>query len=158
MLRALTPVLILPFLLACSEDPAASSPKTAETTLRTGTSFGMCVGYCWDELLVADRAVTYTRRGWRTDEPVPDLVYTTTLSASEWEALRSLADPRLLDEVPEIVGCPDCADGGAEWVGIAGGKSQDEVTFEFGDELSALGDLLPRLRDLRLRIRQEAGF
>lgn len=159
MFRRLAPVLVLPFLFACTEDPATLPGKTAEFTLQTGTSFGMCVGYCWEELVVADGAVTYTRRAWRTDgDPIPDLTYTTTLPDAEWEALRSLAGPRLLEDVPEVVGCPDCADGGAEWVAIADGKSTDEVQFEYGQDLSALGDLLPRLRDLRVRIRQESGI
>ena len=31
----------------------------------------------------------------------------------------------------EIIGCPDCADGGAEWIEITSGETSHKVTFEY---------------------------
>ena len=156
-MRRFALVLLLPLLFACDEDATQASAKSADTVVRAGTSFGFCLGYCTDELVIADGAVTYTRRDGR-DPAHPDLVYTARLDATEWEALRLAADPALLDDTPEVVGCPDCADGGSEWVRLAQRGSADAVTFEYGDDLEALGELLPQLRELRQRFREESGF
>jgi hypothetical protein len=52
--------------------------------------------------------------------------------------------------LPKTIGCPDCADGGAEWIEIisgSGGKSQ-KVTFEYMNEPAKLKDLASGLRTI----------
>lgn len=156
-MRRFALVLLLPLFFACDEDASQSSGKGADTVVRAGTSFGFCLGYCSDELVIADGAVTYTRRDGRDPEN-PDLVYTARLDPTEWESLRLAVDPTLLDDTPDVVGCPDCADGGSEWVRLSRSGNAEEVTFEYGDDLEVLGDLLPQLRQLRQRFREESGF
>lgn len=132
--------------------PAEIRPRPggteAELIIRTGTSFGMCDGYCLRELTLADGAVTFIEKTW--DGSRPDLIHDSQLSQEEWQRLQTLAKPELLGQIP-ILGCPDCADGGAEWVEITSDAGQNKVTFEFGADIDGLRDLLPILRELRER-------
>lgn len=52
-------------------------------------------------------------------------------------------------ELDSIYGCPDCADGGAEWIEIQDDQQIKKVTFEYGDTLAPIENLMLELRDLR---------
>jgi len=47
-------------------------------------------------------------------------------------------------------GCPDCADGGAEWVEISFDTLKHRVTFEFLNEPEELTPIVSALRELML--------
>ena len=51
--------------------------------------------------------------------------------------------------MPETIGCPDCADGGAEWIEIklANGEKH-KVTFEYMNAPSAFKNYISGLRGL----------
>jgi hypothetical protein len=51
-------------------------------------------------------------------------------------------------DLPTTIGCPDCADGGAEWIEIElvdGGKHK--VTFEYRHEPEKVKDYIIKLRE-----------
>ena len=47
----------------------------------------------------------------------------------------------------ERIGCPDCADGGSEWIEIGTKNKIYKVTFEYGDSLKGLDELLKLVRE-----------
>ena len=47
------------------------------------------------------------------------------------------------------IDCPDCADGGAEWIQIQTTDTLKKVLFEYGDSLVAIQPLLDKMRSLR---------
>ena len=53
---------------------------------------------------------------------------------------------RLLDD---RIGCPDCADGGAEWIQVNWSGQNKRVTFENGQLIKGFEGLVVKLRDLR---------
>lgn len=55
-----------------------------------------------------------------------------------------LADFAHLDD---RIGCPDCADGGLEWIRIATPESDKEVVYEFGKEPDAVKPFIGILRN-----------
>ena len=51
-------------------------------------------------------------------------------------------------EMQETIGCPDCADGGAEWLELGFEDLVKRVTFEYGNEPGEFENIIPALREL----------
>jgi len=135
-------------LAACS-GPTDSDPNVLE--LSSGTSFGMCAGYCVTELVVEDSVVRLTERGWPSFNLQPR-VRTLDLSPAEAERIRRLIDVGDFASLEGTHGCPDCADGGAEWIQIRTEEGQTvRVTFEYGDVLEPIAELQAAIRTQRQR-------
>jgi hypothetical protein len=73
------------------------------------------------------------------------------ITLAEWTELRLLADPADLSRVEGTHGCPDCADGGAEWIALRIGSRTIESRFDYGRDFAEIEQLQARLRELRLR-------
>ena len=133
--------------VACA-DPVAEREDAAVLSLRSGTSFGMCAGYCLTELIVEDATARFVETAWPTTS-LPSKTRTRTLSQEEQNQLRSLIDLAELEQLEGVHGCPDCADGGAEWIELRTGDDTIRVTFEFGRDLAPIEDLQSAIRALR---------
>ncbi|MBA2669036.1 MAG: hypothetical protein H0U67_01530 [Gemmatimonadetes bacterium] len=144
MTRLICGAVLLVSLMGCGRlgivDPGG------DVLLRSGTSFGMCSGYCIFELVVRDGSATYTRTS-RTPSQYPRMTQTVSLSEAEFESLRTAASSPSFRELQSVYGCPDCADGGAEWLAIDGWV----VTLEYGADLEPIRPLLHEVRALRAR-------
>ena len=143
-------------LAACAGAPA--SPATTPTNVRqivSTTSFGMCVGYCTTRLEISQGQAVLIRqaRGGRgAPDSAPDQCFTTTLSPSEWQEIARLAANADLSSLPPVIGCPDCADGGAESLSIVGADGQRSISFDHGADIAQAQALLDRVRALRARL------
>src|SRR5688572_14323025 len=116
--RPLVPILAAA-LLACEPSPAVPDTVLAEVESATarvesGTSFGMCAGYCTTRLVVDGARVTLQEIAWRSE--LPDRSRTLELTTAERARFYAALDPAALRSVVGVHGCPDCADGGAEWI------------------------------------------
>ena len=120
------------------------------STIRTTTSFGFCLGYCRTILEVTAEGMVFIEEPTRQAD-LPRVVRTAPISAEEWRGLVEAVDRAALEALPPTVGCPDCADGGAESVEVIATDWRDQVTFEFDASLPQLQPLLSRLRPLRER-------
>ena len=117
--------------------------------LRSGTSFGMCAGYCRTVLEVDSLVLTLTEVAQVM--PLPTRTRTLPLSLADWRRVRSIVDAAALKRLEGVHGCPDCADGGAEWIEIELAGALVRVTFEYGATLDGIGALQAELRALRAR-------
>jgi hypothetical protein len=133
--------------LACASSPAGADDVAV---IRATTSFGFCLGYCKTTLEITPDGLTYVEEATRSGE-LPPVRRTAAVSASEWEALVAALDRSKIEALPETVGCPDCADGGAESIEVIGAGWRKSVTFEFGATIPELQPLLERVRVLRGR-------
>lgn len=138
---------------ACAPDQSPVSPS-GEMLIAYGTSFGECRGYCNDALTIEKGAVLFTKSA---NDEQPDLTASATLSAAEQAAILSAVRWQEFVKLPEIIGCPDCADGGAEWIEISYPSARKRVTFEFGAELAGYMELLSKLREIRARMIDQIG-
>lgn len=140
-------------LTSCANAPASSSDVTRVVST---TSFGMCVGYCTTRLEISEGEAVLIRqaRGGRgAPQGLPDQRFSTPLTPAEWQELQRLAANADMDALPDdVVGCPDCADGGAEGLTIEGAGGPESVSFEFGATLASAQPLLDRVRALRARL------
>ena len=120
------------------DSPAASLP-----TVEWGSSFGMCVGFCASSLVVTpDGTATLTEAATRSPDVAPR-IRARMLTAAEQARLVAAAEASTV--VTDTLGCPDCADGGAEYVGRDGAR----VTFEYGGDAGAAAPLAEALRGIR---------
>jgi hypothetical protein len=126
-------LLFISVLYSCSSTKNISSV----TYIKHGSSFGMCRGYCFKEsTYTPQEKIMFSKAYGRTDPAeFPDKSDTLILVVDSFF---------LLDKT---IGCPDCADRGAEWVEIMSNNKVHKVVFDFGKEPSGMNDLLKLLRE-----------
>jgi hypothetical protein len=117
------------------------------TIISYGSSFGMCVGYCTNELTISDLKITYSKI---QRSPKPDTKECTKpITVDEVEAIKNLLNSEKIAALPEVIGCPDCADGGAEWVAINADGKNYKITFEYGKPPKELEAAVAKLKLLK---------
>ena len=134
--------------LLCATACANPSRPSEIVRVRATTSFGFCVGYCRTTLEISSSEVVFVKEGWRGEPP---LRQTATLTPSEWNDLVRAVDRARLEALPNVIGCPDCADGGAESVDVLAANWSKAVTFDHGADLPSIRPLLDRVRAIRQR-------
>ena len=115
-----------------------------------GVSFGMCAGYCESVLAIDGTVVTLTESS-RQSRNFPQRIRTLYLTADEAARIRQLADAEALSDVAGTHGCPDCADGGAEWIARRVDSTTIRTTYEYRLTLEPIAELQETLRALRQR-------
>src|SRR5690606_22165018 len=113
--------------------------------IRWGTSFGLCRGYCYTEHIYHTDSVMTIRKGW-DKENYPEQITSETLDVTRWNTLCQAIALDSFFQLPERIGCPDCADGGSEWIELRSGNKKHKVTFEFGSHPDGTHRLLEELR------------
>ena len=124
----------------------------SEYVVNYGTSFGRCLGPCRKEMNVVKNEVIFTvfyteGRGAIGGTPK---IYNEALDAILGKSLVKSIDYEAFKNLNEVIGCPDCADGGAEWVEIIKGDWKHKVTFEFGKTPKEIESLVIILREKKV--------
>ena len=113
--------------------------------LSYGTSFGECLGYCVREIVVSG-GITFTKSGWLVNEALPDSSCNIVFVMDPLPGYLEDIDINAFLAMDEIIGCPDCADGGAEWLELGFEGQTKRVTFEYMNEPEELEEVIPELR------------
>jgi len=116
--------------------------------INSGTSYGECWGYCVFELQLDNSNALFTASGWGWYE-FPDLLLEDNLSQEMWQQIIELIDFEYFQSLDNVYGCPDCSDGGAEFIEIIYDGAAKQVTFEAYTEIDGIQELTILLRDLR---------
>lgn len=119
-----------------------------------GLSYGMCLGYCEHRLSVTAERMQLVHQS-RDAENYPEQVIEKITPPEIWQRLNALANFETLQALPDRLGCPDCADGGAAWVELQQNEASKRVTFEPQDGLPPQAELLVELRALYETLDQE---
>lgn len=144
--------LILSLLTCCSKNETSSGL----VQVKYGTSFGECMGYCKRDLTLKSDSILYKRSGWV--ETVVPVTITDILEENSWDLIKEKLDIASFSALPATIGCPDCADGGAEWIEIelsTGGKHK--VTFEYHNEPNAVKNYINDLREMMNSFENRSG-
>lgn len=131
--------------------PLPVSEKTI-TRIARGTSFGQCSGYCITGMVITGDSVVYREIGIPDPEArqiIPERNVTFKLEENEWEELVALVDLDAWESLPETIGCPDCADEGAEVVEVDYDSTRKSARFSYGQDPPGLERLLERLREIQ---------
>jgi hypothetical protein len=115
-------------------------PDASGTRLvAAGWSYGMCAGYCRADLIVIGQRLYMQGSDNRPDEPIfVNLGTLTDVGAVQLSAALASVDPASLKD---IYGCPDCADGGAAYVGLIAAGQGSRHDMPFGDPPVELAEL-----------------
>lgn len=112
-----------------------------------GTSFGMCTGYCVNNLSINNLKVAFSRS---KHGQAPDTkTCTNTITQVELDELKALLKESKMTTLPHVIGCPDCADGGAEWLAVKADGKAYKVTFEYGKAPAELAAVVAKLKALK---------
>ncbi len=120
--------------------------KTNQSVIQInyGTSFGECVGYCKHDMSVKSDQITYTCSGWNNE--VSTFSHYENINSELWDSLRTDFNLNKFFDLPTTIGCPDCADGGAEWVEIKLSNGQShKVVFEYNNSPETVSKLINKL-------------
>lgn len=139
-------------LVACDEATTSASPGINRVV--STTSFGMCVGYCKTTLEIAPGQAVLTREAWGrgAGANLPTQRFTATLSPAEWKDIAQSAAEAKIGGLPDVIGCPDCADGGAETLTIVNAGGEKTIKFDHGADIKEAQALLARVRALRTKL------
>jgi len=142
---------LLLFLIGCGEPDDQSAPLilSADVRLEIGTSFGFCVGYCRKELIISEDGIVFRKISQGLGVNVSDQQYTLAYSPNDFKSLIAKLDVKRFNELPHTLGCPDCADGGAEWIRIVENGNVKELVMEYGQSVAGLDNFLASVRTLR---------
>ncbi len=124
-------------------------------TIKSGQSFGFCVGKCYSEMSIKGKVVSLTVKetvNKGNSNIVKEDTFTDELTDAQINELIQLLNLSKFNSNPETLGCPDCADGGAEWLTIDQTGSSKKVTFEYGKDIPGQEKLVLFLRKERLAL------
>lgn len=151
-MRSILTITSIALLAACSSTGSTPRPTTPTDPsgivgIETGTFYGECVDYCWTELTLRPDTATLVNSSWE-DRP-PTQTESRAMAPDEWSKLVATIDKAAFLALPEVIGCPDCTDGGGEWIEIDFGSTKKKVTFEANAEIPELAGLTAALRPVR---------
>jgi hypothetical protein len=128
------------------ENQANTSNPNNIYKIQYGTSFGMCVGYCKQSLDITSSTTELTKSGW--SKSVKTISCNEKTDSAIWNSLVKDINVSSFNKLQETFGCPDCADGGAEWVQIVTGTTTHKITFEYHNEPQEVKQYIDKLRSL----------
>ncbi|WP_341225190.1 hypothetical protein [uncultured Arcticibacterium sp.] len=128
------------------------SPKLeSDLVIISGQSFGECQGECtqYFELNAQNDSVSFVSQPYYVDNAHEKKIFKGTLEETSWQEILSELNTKTFRNLNEVYGCPDCADGGAEWIEITDSSGVHKVTFEYGQEVKGIENLIILLRNQR---------
>lgn len=149
-----TMILSTIFLTNCAKDNDAPNAEVSmnDYVVNYGTSFGMCVGPCRKEMEFSNNELIFTvyyTEGRGAIGGVPQ-IYKEPLTNTLVSNITQNINFDTFKKLDEVIGCPDCADGGKEWVEIIKGDVKHKVTFENGNSPKEIENLVKILREKRV--------
>ncbi len=113
------------------------------TKIEFGTSFGSCIGYCEKTVSFTSEEISKVLKATRSKE-LPEKKCKKTWN--DFSKLTSKVDLNSFQSLQETIGCPDCADGGAEWIEIFTSEGSKRVMYEYGKEPKEVKSFISDLR------------
>lgn len=145
-------VLLVIVFVRCMSNLTPQTPQdttTDELTIRTGTSFNMCAGYCKNDYVFNGTSVTLAQGSVLPQAQVIPRGCQSTISQARWNEIKPLANLDEFSKVAAVLGCPDCTDGGAEYIEIQVNNQKHRVTFPYGKKIPGFEALVDSLRAQR---------
>ena len=146
LLTAIVLVIISISHTSCKKDKNILNPQNIYK-IQYGTSFGECIGYCKQSLIITSAKTEFTKSGW--SDTLKTISCNEKTDSALWQLLMKEIDFSSFNALDETFGCPDCADGGAEWLQIETGTTKHKVTFEYQNEPLEVKTYIDKLRSIR---------
>lgn len=141
----ITGLILVIILISCEKNDSNSIPRNLEY-ISYGTSFGECLGYCTRSITINDSSIKSEKKGWDLNGLLPVLIQYGQIDKSYWIELSKNIDFEYFFGLDSILGCPDCADGGSEWIEIKKDNETHKVVFEYKNEPNDFKNFIGILR------------
>lgn len=145
-------IFFLSFLFISCEDAEPLTQADVQS-IKYGTSFGMCIGYCVTDLEVTAESVYISQYGWNNS--VVPKSKTADFEEEKYIEILNIVDQSKFLALDPVIGCPDCADGGSEWIEVTIGSRTKKVTFEYGASIEGIGEAVLELRKITQNISEQ---
>jgi hypothetical protein len=150
-LQIFTIFLLIFATISCSKENVGTD-SLDNLTIKSGQSFGFCVGKCYSEITITGKKVTLVVKETSSkgnSNIKNEFTFTDELTDKQVSDITTALDLTRIYANPEVLGCPDCADGGAEWIEIQQKESTKKITFEYGKDIPKLEKIVNLLREER---------
>lgn len=143
--------ILIGLLIVASFAFIAHSTKANEgIVVKTGTYYGMCLGYCTTEYVITEKGITIVQKSWHWEkDEFPDKIYENGITKEQWEKIISLIDWESFNSLPDVIGAPDSGDEGGEWIEITMNGKTKRVVFSEGSDVPEIQNLVNELREFR---------
>ena len=151
MLKFRNCLLLLAFLLSTCNENSTRICEGAEgypsniLKIKYGISFGFCVGYCWKQIVVTPDEIHFEKMARDDNQPVN---CDRDIDCTDWISTSQNIDLEKFFSLEEVIGCPDCADGGAARVEIQTQTKTYKVTFDYMSPPAEISDFASNLHEL----------
>lgn len=125
----------------------ANNPSDSIYFIEHGSSFNLCEGYCYHQTIFTKEQITKLAQSW--DEYQPVKYDSLKMEKKIWEGMINAINVKSFYKLPSRMGCPDCLDGGAEWIRIGIKNNSWLVEFDYGSNITTLDNLLAILRGMK---------
>ncbi|MCP9768164.1 hypothetical protein EGI22_09585 [Lacihabitans sp. LS3-19] len=145
-------------LFSCDFVEPVSSENTiiSKITIKNGQNFGFCIGKCYSEMVISGNKVEFIVKERVFEEngvSTKDYNYNDAIASTKISSINNVLDLNKFWGLKDIYGCPDCADGGSEWIEIINEKGDSKkVTFEYGKTVPGIENLIISLREERMAL------
>lgn len=134
-------------------DEPIEDPMSIQPIIRTGTSSGFCLGYCFKEFTITPKKIVYSETGreFTSDSwtDLPEKTSMVSISQEKWKELVDVVDFQKFNSLPDKIGCPGCADAPVEWIEISYDGKTKKVEFEAKDVMPEISQLVIKLQEIR---------
>ncbi|CAF1064292.1 unnamed protein product [Rotaria sp. Silwood1] len=120
-------------------------------SISSGTSFGECLGYCRRSINMTNVPPQLIALKESNGDQIkyPTIQRQYPFDLIQWQKLIAVFDTDIFLKLDDRIGCPDCADGGAEWIQVNWSNKSKRVTFEYGKSVNVIEELIKYSRVLR---------
>jgi hypothetical protein len=139
--------ILLLLLYSCEADEDMLTYNSEIVSIGYGTSKGD-IGYCNRNLEIIGTDIIFKASGQTVTGNLPEIEISGNISIEDWEALVNKIDVLIFRNMEEVIGCPDCDDGGSEWIEITTNDIIHKVVFEFENEPEEVKSYIDDLREL----------
>lgn len=139
---------------SCGEKTSLQPFNGNITRVKSGQSFGMCIGKCYNELIIENNSVILKQieRKERGGEAVTTEHRNDTRFNPIRADLNNFSKVKFL-QLNEEYGCPDCFDGGSEWLEVQFSDGTVKgVKFDYGSSVEGFEEIISALRTHRLSL------
>ncbi|MBI3239679.1 MAG: hypothetical protein HYZ43_12700 [Flavobacteriia bacterium] len=147
-MRALFLFLTVVSILAGCHTSKKAATGNSVLSIKHGTSFGHCRGYCIKEIRFTPSTVIYNELS-RDSLNFPVKEHSGDFSQAQLDELTAKIDWKKWEALDSIIGCPDCADRGAEYLIISTTSGTKKVLYDAHSTPEGLENILTLIREKR---------
>lgn len=142
---------------SCGENTSVPPFNGNIARVKSGQSFGMCVGKCYNELIVENNSVVLKQIERKDRGGDPET--TEYRDDTRWNQIKADLNnfsKKKFFKLKDVYGCPDCADGGAEWLEVQfSDGTVKNVKFNYGSSVEGFEEIISSLRSHRLSLMEK---